>query len=109
MVSHLPPTLSHETCDHIKTSLSHSLTPSSSVVTLYNNRLTQLVVETLTTTKEDLFPLMRPHILHTLGARLRTHVRILRKVLRVNIRVNAPHYNSIIKEETAKLILAREA
>lgn len=107
VVAHLPSALSQENLENVKNSLASSLT-ASAVMKLYSKRLKQLVIDALTTTKtQDLFPLMQPHILNTLGPRLHNHVRVLRKVLSVNLAVNVTHYNRIIKEEATKLMLVR--
>jgi hypothetical protein len=73
VLARLPSDMSRENVAYLHTSLSSSLVPGSRILTLYDARLRNVASLTLTTTTPDLFTLITPCVMRSIGPQLRRH------------------------------------
>ncbi|KAJ1468625.1 T-complex 11 [Baffinella frigidus] len=99
--------MSQTSVDNIARRWSENLQIDSSTFKLSSKRLQEVLFRVFYTTSLNIFDGMPPYVLPTIGAFLRTHAKVLRRVLQVNTRVYSTHYNRIITEKAHMMMTTK--
>ncbi|KAJ1465424.1 hypothetical protein T484DRAFT_1757432 [Baffinella frigidus] len=99
--------VSQTSVDNIACRLSENLQIGSNSFKLSSKRLQEVLFRVFYTTSLNIFDGMPPYVLPTIESHLRTHAKVLRRVLQVNTRVYSTHYNRIIADKAHMMMTTK--